>query len=94
MAFFCARKLQTTPRTQNHQLYLTADRFTSYSRSSLISYRAVYSSELKLLLASDEILVIALLICHKISVMALFKLVVTFALLKFILHSMHGFAYC
>lgn len=63
-AFFCARKLQLQPtrRTQNHQLYLTADRSATYSRPSLISYRAIYKSELRLLKATDAILVLALLI--------------------------------
>ena len=63
-AFFCARKLQLqpTPRTQNHQLYLTADRSATYSRPSLISYSALYNSELRLIMATDAILVLALLI--------------------------------
>lgn len=41
---------------------LLPDRSTTYFRSALISYSAIYKSELRLLKATDAILVLALLI--------------------------------
>ena len=41
---------------------LLPDRSTTYFRSALISFRALYNSELRLIMATDAILVRALLI--------------------------------
>ena len=72
---------------------LLPDRSTTYFRSALISYRVLYKSELRLIKATDAILVLALLILRKILAISLLKPVVTLVLIKLIIHSMHGLAH-
>ena len=63
-AFFCARSCNCSqrPALKIISSTLLPDRSTTYFRTALISYRALYNPELRLLKATDAILVLALLI--------------------------------